>query len=375
VIPEFFSPSSFIGFSGCKLRLASRLATGIERLPSGPAAALGRLHHGLLEAGAKGELDGTEEPRLRAKRSFDLAVDRVSEEVRAQGGEHWLPLQRTRSPRSWMQFEARTLRQLTEVLERRGAGGATRRSRAAEVRAGAEVALESQRLRLRGRADSIERVSTDELLVRDFKSGRILDAEGRIQEHIAIQLRLYGAICKEREPKLGVRLIVDDGDEHEVSFSEAERSTTENELLKFLAELPAGESRDASSLAKVGAECARCDLRPLCGSYVAEAPRLWSEGAAALPMDTWGTVVGIQSQPGGCELTLEDAAGRGVKVTGLDAARFEFSSLERGHRIYLFNLRSDSGRRGGHPRNFFEMPRSRFERRAWAMQAYADCSD
>src|SRR5262249_30314190 len=80
-----------------------------------------------------------------------------------------------------------------------------------------EVYLEAPSLRLRGRADLIER-TRGYVVIRDLKTGRVLTHDGDVLPTIERQMRLYGAMAHEIWPSARVSLIVDHGVEREVEF-------------------------------------------------------------------------------------------------------------------------------------------------------------
>src|SRR4029079_16387084 len=57
----------------------------------------------------------------------------------------------------------------------------------------AEVQIEALSLRLRGRADLVERLD-GRVVIRDLKTGRVLRSDGEVLPHIERQMRLYGAM-------------------------------------------------------------------------------------------------------------------------------------------------------------------------------------
>ena len=75
--------------------------------------------------------------------------------------------------------------------------------------------IEALALRLRGRADMIQRTAAD-VVIRDLKTGRVLTNEGDVLPHIERQMRLYGAMARAIWPSADVSLVVDHGLERAV---------------------------------------------------------------------------------------------------------------------------------------------------------------
>lgn len=233
--------------------------------------------------------------------------------------------------------------------------------------------MEAAELRLVGRADLVER-QPGKVVVRDLKTGRVFTQEGEIMPHIGRQMRLYGVMAHRVWPDAEIQLVIDDGTEHEVSFSAAEDENTLTWLHGFLERLPAESTQLAEALATPGEACEACGFRHLCPAYRRAAPAFWQrEMPALMPLDTWGEIADIAVRPNGlCEVTLTDAANRTVKVFGLRRARVE--ALAAGDLLWLFGLRTSDRRRGPegwrHPRNFFEVADDDPFARAWSLETY-----
>lgn len=92
-------------------------------------------------------------------------------------------------------------------------------------------------------------------------------------------------------------------------------------------------------------------------------------------MDIAGTVLSAEETEAGLiTLKLRDTADRVVKVHRLDRRDQGISDLRAGDAVWFFNLASlepravASGWR--HPRNFYEIPASASERRAWRFRPF-----
>jgi hypothetical protein len=216
--------------------------------------------------------------------------------------------------------------------------------------------------------------------IRDFKSGNALTPDGNIKPEIQLQLRAYGLILMELEPTTEVRLVVDDGEERELSFDSSSRATARNELDAILAEVPPPGVADARELATPGAGCFGCSTRHVCPGYRESAPSWWASYPAELdraPNDTWGELLEVRPNPRAptVDAWLRDVSNRRVRVDGLHE-RHGLGAESIGMRIALFDLEATGQTRGFdgqryHPRSFHELPRDGRERRAWSVSMFA----
>jgi hypothetical protein len=253
---------------------------------------------------------------------------------------------------------------------RGGAVRAQRRTRAAgeqgfvrgattRVPIGSERTLEVPALRLSGRPDRIERDADGVLHIIDFKTGRVSDGQGRPFEGYALQVRLYGLMIERIDPSATVRLWLEGAERVEVPWDDAARSETETLLDATLRDLPVGRPAPAERLAREGPQCARCRMRHRCPRYRRVAPVWWrrtSTTGPVAPFDIWGRVLQAVSEGrSSCELLLLDAAGRKVRVSGLEI-RPGPEDLRCDHLVWLFGLESSEKlpHHGAfaHPRNF-----------------------
>jgi hypothetical protein len=211
--------------------------------------------------------------------------------------------------------------------------------------------------------------------VRDFKSGNALGRDGEVKPAIQLQLRSYGLMILDVHPKASVRLVVDDGDEHDIVFDATAQLQAQEEIQGIIARVPSPGAAEATALATPGPCCHGCPIRHICSAYRETAPRWWRNFPSEierLPDDIWGTLVEILPKPGASsvDLVLMDAAGRHVRVDGLDVRHDAFAFPTRS-RVWLFGLQSSARPRGYdgkrfHPRIFHELPRDGHERRAWS---------
>jgi len=244
---------------------------------------------------------------------------------------------------------------------------------------GREKALASQRLRLNGRADRIARLADGTIEIRDYKTGEVLDADGEVLAHVVTQLRAYGLLVMEKSPGLPIRLVVDDGTEHEVSFTTRDQRRIRRSLAAINSELPEGRVLDAASLATAGEGCTTCAFRHRCSSYLDAAPTWWrsrASGPADIPQDVWGVITQVSASGDNVlDVTITDAAERRVRLDRLDLSRWK-DEVKVGDRLWAFNLESPISRVRAraaklHPTSFYECPADSIQQRAWAAQLFS----
>lgn len=374
--PESYSVTAITSSDDCRLRAVLLCAKNSgPRLPSGPEASIGSLVHDVREKWVEGLTDAVSPADL-----FDHVYQYTFESLSKDPfRRHFADLKATRTRGEWARIRRLALCDPSVPMLNPAPRGKLTPKWSAGLRAGSEVDLASVPLRLHGRADRIDREPDGVWVVRDYKTGSSLGPDGEIRGDYAFQMQCYGLMIRDEAPGSTVRLIVDDGEEHEVPFDMEVESHVRKRVGALVAAMPPAHATvAATSLAKPGAACAICSFRLSCASYRDAAPCWWREcpeGVDRIPGDTWGNVVSVTAK-GTMSLILEDVAGRRVSVARLDA-RHELEGIEPGLPLWLFALNaSGRGRRPDgrryYPRNFYEMPRDRWERRAWGATVYVE---
>jgi RecB family exonuclease len=313
---------------------------------------------------------------------FDAEYLSLSEKLaRDPDRQHFADLVQTFGLTEWSRLRAWAIRRCEAVPQRssKAADSKPEAEKAAGLTLGAEVLLISRTLRLRGRADRISRVGRNAFEIRDYKTGSVLDEAGRVKEEVALQLRAYGLMILEHHPTASVRLIVDDGLDHEVEFDEAARIAALKAIEDIVARMPAAGILQIDRTARPGAGCFGCRVRHICPPYRAAAPRWWAEYPAEInriPNDTWGSVVEIVHTSNTVQVMLMDEAGRRVRIDGLERRHGLTDGLIP-ERVLFFELEAsgparDFNGRKFHPRSFHEIARDRRERRAWNTQSFVE---
>ena len=381
-VPQYFSPSHFAAAGDCLLRSVLRKSSPVAPLRAHPAAQLGRVFHDLIERVLKGAVDPSEKIEDDLRRELERLLGAAERRLSASPETApFADLRSTLSPLEWRQ-KRRALLDVAREMSRMQSSG----SRGADNRGNprfsyvdlpaegkwAEVPFTVEALRLRGRIDIVEKFGNT-TVVKDLKTGRVFDQEGDIRRNIRVQLQLYGVGIRRLEPDREVQLVVDDGCEHLVEFGEEVAKETEDWLLRMLSRLPASAELGAEELGEFGRSCRWCSFRHACPIYRRAAPQRWAdESDVPLPLDTWGKLRRLDDRGSVVDLEIRDAAGRRVKVFGVDHRRL--AELRVGNHVALFGLRAQGSNAsaGGwrHPQNFHEVPIDGLGRRAWSLQVF-----
>lgn len=379
-VPTTFSPSQLAFANQCLLRAILGSDRSLPTLTAHPAAALGSVFHKLLELAVRGEIPRAGTPGADAEHALDALLERQDALIAAAWPSDPPRLRELYPPLTWR----RKRRVVLDLAEKYLSGAVPRvpsNTSSAPRNAGelplngswSEVQVEAPALRLRGRADLVQR-SAGDVVIRDLKTGRVLGNEGEVLPHIERQMRLYGAMAHVVWPGAKVSLIVDHGIEHEVAFAEAQEAEVLAWLRNILHRLPPNSEVAVAAIATPGEACEGCAHRHLCPAYRSTAPACWrGPSQIRMPLDTWGHVVAsVERDHGLVDLTIRDAAERMIKIFGL--ARFRVAGLGPGDEVWFFGLRTRD-RRGGpeawrHPHNFFEVPDADPYGRAWTLESF-----
>lgn len=368
-VPKYYAPTTLAEATSCPLK-ATLASTRVHQMESGPEAAIGVLVHRVLERAW-----GLPEDQINLifLEEYNHTVDALRKDVHRR---HFADLKSTRTDAQW--------RALRHWVNGRAARGQARlysqRKPPVQQRAfGAEVALQSDTLRLRGRADRVHKRPDGTLEVRDFKTGSVLTPEGEVSPGVQLQLRAYGLLLEELRPGVKIALIVDDGCDRAVDFEGDSRVEARHEIQSIVSTLPLEGTIAAPALARPGASCWNCSYRYRCRSYIVSAPEWWKrypDGLDRLAYDTWGTLHEVCERRGHTSLTLLDVAGRKVRVDGVDSRHGDFAPLI-GMELFIFGLQAtgpsrDFNGRKFHPRLFYEIPRDRGETRAWSAHFFTN---
>lgn len=388
-IPKYFHPSSFVELERCALSvLGVEIACADGLLTPHPTAYLGTvLHHVRSELGA-GRWGGLQEPAAAVDAILSDALLQAEERLAADPETRSLvPLRNAVGRRGWNKRIAQIRRWAESLPNSLGSDESPRslslgeptkyENSDGEPQLGLEQSLQVEGLRLRGRPDFTDE-SDNKIDVVDYKTGRFRDDDGRILESHRVQLQLYGLML---ESIFGsgkrINLYLEQVERVRVPWSRAEQTAIAERLEEVSAFLPAGAVVKADSLAKPGTHCRQCRLRPVCQSYLNQAPKWWRGGEGnprPLPLDVWGELV--EPVEGGRVTTLRllDPAGRRVRVDQV-RSEHDLQRLNPGQFVWLFDLEASEDirhhREVTHPRNFHEHPPGPRWRRATRLRVFS----
>ena len=383
-IPETFSVSQIVAVTGCFFKaLMDKQGGDEERLCPHPSAELGNVFHSLLEESVKGIFNEKD----TSVEALNALLDRLLENAQVKLKNNaktaaYANLKQTMTPLAWERKRRSIIDTALEFINnirhvqkspsiKRNEGFSFKDARGNGR--WAEVPIYVPTLRLKGRIDILERTA-NEIKIVDFKSGRIIDANGEIKPNIVLQLLIYGIMAQSLDPSACVSLVINDGTEHQVPFDHEISEHKKDWLRSIMGSLVPGTIAWAEEHEMVGPDCRWCRIRHCCTKYIRETPELWTRDIEwQLPMDTWGTLEALTPKRNELvDLTLSDASGRRVKVFNVKETHLE--KLIVGTRLWLFELASSraalSGNFWRHPLNFYEVGESDMSDRAWSLQVF-----
>jgi CRISPR/Cas system-associated exonuclease Cas4 (RecB family) len=373
VVPDEFHPSSFAQLERCPLSVLGPLAVDQkDLLVAHPAAYLGQILHHARHEVIEGRWGTAQDPRQAASEIFAGAVDEAEGALSSHPAtEGLVPLRESVGRRAW--------KSRTRDFERWAAGVAvggrnepprrlilqswgTSNARAGfdQAHTGSEQTLAIRPLRLRGRPDWTAHIDDARIEVVDFKSGRITDIDGQLLDEQVVQVQLYALMLEASFPEAEVRPFIERVERVAVPWGDEERTRVIARLKEASTGLPAGATLKAIELARPGVHCGGCRLRPMCAAYLSTALSWWPDergNPRPLPLDVWGEVTSVEPQGDDVGVRLADAAGRRVRVDGIDRLH-GVAEMKRGDRAWFFDLQAseDLSQHGAlvHPRNFHE---------------------
>lgn len=357
VRPPRLFPVSRLGLGkACPLSLVMASAKGVDALPAHPRATYGTVLHRLLECAVRGEIDDGKGFSQGARQTLRHLLDALPEGTPPPGVVY--------GALGWRQKVADVVAD-AQMLSYRPSGAASFKLAVASASAPSsqrpanalldgdgrwpEAWLESARLRVRGRADLVERRGST-VVVTDLKTGSAVKPGGEVDARVALQLQVYGLIVAEHVPSAQVELRVTSGSSVEVPFDTAERRAAMADLKGLAERLPHDQDVPSTALAKPGAACSHCAHRHRCSAYRMAAPQWWRDGADhPIPPDTWGRAETVaQGAADTLTLVVRDVADRRVRIARLRGTLA--AGLCEGDRVFAFGLDrfKAHGNRGRH---------------------------
>ncbi|MBK9145172.1 MAG: PD-(D/E)XK nuclease family protein [Candidatus Melainabacteria bacterium] len=392
-IPRYFSPSRFTDLENCPLKVFGNENDRPGILPPSPAMMYGSMLHHIREQlilGCWGNCS-------RIDNAFDSLFQSSSKQMDELllgdlSTSRMVPLSQTLGRTIWnaRRLELREWRRRSSLSTahqaprpfafQRFSHSDSDGSDVDQCAIGPEALVVCNKYRIRGRADLIDKRSDGVIEITDFKTGRLTDRKGKPIAAYSTQLSLYGLAAENSFPDHQIRLFLEGYDRIPVPWSKTHRSNCIQSIQVVEEQFPVNTEVNAEDLARPGACCVNCQLRPICPAYLKTAPDWWFNDPnqpRPIPLDTWGRVTMTKEREDSVTLDLRDAAGRSVRIDGLAWSKF-LTPPAIGETMYFFNLepteRTMSHGARIHPRNFHELPPDggRIFKRAATLQVYRE---
>lgn len=244
---------------------------------------------------------------------------------------------------------------LARYVHREGAGGpkASHYKSGCSFAFGRERKLVSAMLDMEGRVDLMYKDSAGTVHVCDFKTGNVLDANGRPKSDYLLQISAYGLLAKETLGLNEAALELAGPSSSWHGMLSGTHETMARQAIAYLqARLPKLKTVHSESLAVPGSWCASCTVRPTCPTYT----QVLEGGPAAAdilsPVDIAGTVTELFGTGEFLRLRILTHSGRRVSISGIPASIYP--GLSKGINICGFSLGSyDMLARAAFPANFY----------------------
>jgi hypothetical protein len=355
-VPTLLTPTLLSHADDCFLSpLLSRSIDAMARLPADPRAILGTTLHRFIELAAIGQVPFDGDPKRALRNALADCLAEKHRELASQGASHLVPLESTLPFPDYLARLSLALRMAERFLLAPGIPGRRSEGSTGSL-ATMERHVEAPDLRLVARIDRLEH-RNGRVVVRDFKTGHLVDAQGQIRKSIARQMQLYGLLAHRLYPNASIELVLEGRDGPASVPFDAKRILDEHQ--RALSRLPPGTQR-SSDLAKVGEHCRSCDARIVCPAYRSDTPAMWRAPSWRLPPDTWGTLLEPPRRTGLARFgfRLRDITGRHVSVANIDESHGDITELLEGAPVWFFALeiRGTSQTQRFHPVNFRELP-------------------
>ena len=340
------SPTAFCAIRECALKEVWRRNGNPPLLPASPKARVGTISHRILAEAGQGRIDADEAATIA--RWHEL-VSQANSEINSY------PLERHLAPleNSVPDMEVRRIRTTRNALviarQARSIPRSNERS-ATPAPYGHEIPVRSTDGLVRGTIDQVVREGSTDVIIRDYKSGALLESDGggtnQPKEAYQLQLKMYARLYAETfgQWPTSLELVSLAGESQKIPFTKNDCSNLLDEArasLRIVNEKVAEHSEDSlpAILAKPTPQaCAFCRYRPACGPYrLATADP--SQGR--WPTDVMGTVESV-AQLGNSRMMLELTTSTGsVKIPGLSpgARHPVLSHLQPGELAGAYNLR------------------------------------
>jgi hypothetical protein len=201
---------------------------------------------------------------------------------------------------------------------------------------GRERKFEDLELDLEGRPDLVQQSPEGVIHIIDYKTGKVLMADGSPRTDYLTQLAAYGLLLQRATSRLPIILkLVGPTSSWSGSFTPAIEGTARELVRQVRVRLPKHQEIDLQAIAAPGAHCGACRQRMHCRSY---AMALWRSEANEIlkPSDTCGRVISIRWHDEFAEMVLRRPSGTPAAISGIP--RLVAIGAEIGTRVAAYSL-------------------------------------
>ena len=345
--PTTISPTQIESAEGCMLKFLLDKSCLDKALPStGPWGYVGTAFHNLIEEARKREIEDLNEEWKKCLQEqhekADAGIDKV-----------WLPFEKhhPKLERVRLASIAIASEQVPRGSSGSGSGSSSSGSGSSSSGIGTEVELELDGVR--GFADSID-IIDGQIIIKDFKSGSVLEDNGELKDHYKRQLRIYAHLY-EKLHAVPHKLHLIDGNNtvHEVPLDLSECELEFNKAKGLLKKVQDQMDNRPQSLEQLleknfanidGGQCGMCQHRSKCKPHLR---RLSSGGIRFINevsgydedhVDLCGTIIGkpIKLSATRIAVQLRIAAGRELLIRGLRPS--EELDIDEGDQIQIYSV-------------------------------------
>jgi CRISPR/Cas system-associated exonuclease Cas4 (RecB family) len=325
------SPSQFYSMKNCAYK--SLLAEAFEKkplLPVSPNAYFGTVLHKMLELISKYTVRNEDD----FNRMFDEQVKAVEDNLKKQGYDFYIPLQKNVKDFGMKKVLLKHLRVLSEQPPK-----------VSRVKYLTEKWYESKDKLIAGKIDLvIEAAEVTEIF--DFKTGAItqdvLDDAGEtfseVKDEYKEQLKLYAYLYFENTGRFPTSLSLVDltKQKFSVSFSLSECNSIFDEAKNLLKSTNDSISKGTFAVNPTEINCKYCLYRPACSFFLKQIENNY------IFNDVSGSVKNVVRYQNGNVSVFLECGKRQLKITGFQSDKFEELINSRNKQISIYNLRKEA---------------------------------
>jgi hypothetical protein len=236
-------------------------------------------------------------------------------------------------------------------------GGGHRPTAFGQITFGTEKWLESASLGLGGKVDLIIQEDDGSIRIIDFKTGKVLDDEGKPKQAYLLQLAAYGRIVTDMVDGVSVHLeILGKTDSWTGLFDDRMNELIDRTLHELATNLPMNVPFELESLSRLGGHCSLCSFRPGCTKYrkdLSERMLLGDFDYVEWPFDIVGTVASVERSGDLLTVRCKLLNGNIAKVSRIPSVMLPEEGIAPGQTFTAFGLAClETKRPGTFPCNF-----------------------